>query len=138
MLDVVFSGKKDLSQESPYSYRTVNKNEAEKLKKKINIDLEGYKHEITAQDIRHIFKQHGNSMTEANRGQVAVNKDDILLIPEITSNFDDVYLGEGLSEDKRLIVYKKKIGNIYFYIESIGGKSKKNLRPKTMYKRKAK
>lgn len=138
LLDVVFSNKKDLSQEKAYSYRTVNKSEATKLKEKINIDLEGYNHELTAQDIRHIFKQHGNAKTELNRGQIAVNKEDIFLIPEITSNFDDVNLGEDLSENKRVIVYKKKIGDIYFYIESIGGKNKKNLRPKTMYKRKAK
>lgn len=138
LLDVVFSSKKDLSQEAAISYRTIEQEEANRLKENIGIDLKGYRHELTAQDIRHIFKQHGNAMAEANRGQIAVTREDISLIPEITSNFDDVYLGEGLSEDKKLIVYKKKIGDIYYYTESIGGKKKKNLRPKTMYKRKAK
>jgi len=38
---------------------------------------------------------------------------------------------------KKGLLYKKKIGNDYYCLESVGGKKTRDLRPKTMYIKKA-
>ena len=65
-------------------------------------------------------------------------KKDILLIPRITKEFDNVSLAKEKSEGRDVLIYSKKIGDQYFYYETIGGKKNKTLQPKTFYKRKAK
>lgn len=113
-------------------YRSVNTKEAQRLKKHTGLNLEGYRHEITNTDVLHIFKNHGNDKKEAFRGQRAVSEKDICLIPEITANYDDVLLDTEEAEDKPVLIYKKKIGDEFVYLETVS-ENKKELRPKTMY-----
>jgi hypothetical protein len=127
---------RNLNQFKEKQYRVVNQTEAAKIKEKTGLDIEGYKHKITNIDIRHIYKEHGNPKTEIKRGQIAVTRDDIKLIPEITQNYDLVKHDARnikFSENKTVLIYKKKIGNEYYYLETVGGKGNKDLRPKTMY-----
>jgi hypothetical protein len=114
-------------------YSEVSETEAIRLKRATGLDLVGYKHKITNTDIRHILKEHGEPSRETPRGQKAVEQEDILLIPEITKNYDSVELLPELKENKRVLRYKKKIGNEYYYLETIGGKDKRDLRPKSMW-----
>ena len=117
-------------------YSKVDKIEAWKIKEKTGLNIEGYAHKITNMDIRHIYKVHGNQKIEARRGQVAVTEKDILLIPEITKNYDSIKCDDRnikFSENKPVLIYRKKIENEYYYLETVGGKGNKDLRPKTMY-----
>ena len=127
---------RDLGHFKEKAYRKVDKAEAAKIKASTNIDLEEYEHKITNYDINKIYKNHGKLSTEKPRGQKAVTKDDIKLIPEITKNYDSIEITNRLSENKRVIKYTKQIGDLYFYFETIGGKKSRDLRPKTMYIRK--
>ncbi len=113
-------------------YRSVENEEAEKIKKYTGLELKGYRHEITNTDIRHIFKKHGNEKTEAFRGQRAVTEKDLCLIPTITKDYDDMLLDTEGAEGKPVLIYKKKIGDEFVYLETVSDK-KKELRPKTMY-----
>jgi hypothetical protein len=130
--DDVINGK-NLDKVERVSYRTVDEAEAEKLNRHTGLELDGYKHELSNREIRHILKQHGNEKLEEPRGQTAVTKKDLLLIPEITKNYDSVELSPETSESRQVLLYRKKIGNEYYYYESIGGKHNKKLSPKTMY-----
>lgn len=130
--------QKNIDDVPAVSYRKVNQQEASKLQKALGIDLTGFVHQLTAGGIRHIFKSHGDEKTEKTRGQLPITKEDILLIPRITKEFDNVSLAKEKSEGRDVLIYSKKIGDQYFYYETIGGKKNKTLQPKTFYKRKAK
>jgi hypothetical protein len=74
---------------------------------------------------------HGDIKIEAAKGQIAVSKKDLQLIPFITKNYDSVRVKKrgGLR-----FVYEKIIGDKkYIYVESVGSFESKVLRPKTMY-----
>ena len=132
------STQKNIDDVPSVSYREVGEKEADRLNSAIGLDLTGFVHQLTAGGIRHIFKSHDDEQTEKARGQLPVTKEDILLIPLITGDFDKVALAKEKSEGRSVLIYSKKIGNMYFYYETVGGGKNKTLQPKTMYKRKAK
>jgi phage putative head morphogenesis protein, SPP1 gp7 family len=112
--------------------RTVSAAEAAKIKAATGLNLLGYKHKLTGMDVRHIYKQHGNAIKEASRGQIAVTETDIALIPAITRDYDKIWLSPELARDgSKVLIYEKTIGNKYFYLEAIGEGGV--LKPKTMY-----
>ncbi|MDR3049438.1 MAG: DUF1073 domain-containing protein [Elusimicrobiota bacterium] len=115
------------------SFRKIDKQEADRLKVNTGLELEGHEHKITNSDIRHIFLEHGDDAREQKRGQIGVTPEDILLIPEITKNYDDVRLSSEKSENRDILMYEKKIGDKYYYFESVGGKKTPDLRPKSMF-----
>ncbi|MDR3243276.1 MAG: DUF1073 domain-containing protein [Elusimicrobiota bacterium] len=112
--------------------RTIDNDEADRVKKATGIDISGKEQKLTKSDIRHIYIQHGNPTKEAKRGQIAITADDLLLIPHITKNFDSVSLELEKSESRNVLKYKKKIEGTYYFYETVG----KDLRPKTFYKQK--
>ena len=97
----------------------LDKKEINEIKKVTGINLNGYKRTLDISGIKHSFNHHKN-----------LQFSDFLLIPFIVKNYD--FIGKGKRED--IIVYKKTIGNEYFYIEQIR-KGRKKLVIKTFYKR---
>ncbi|MBP3514285.1 MAG: DUF1073 domain-containing protein [Elusimicrobiaceae bacterium] len=132
------SHQKNIDDIPSVNYREVSPKEAARLNSATGLDLTGFIHQLTAGGIRHIFKSHGDEKTEKARGQLPITHEDIFLIPQITGDFDEVTLAKEKSEGRSVLIYKKKIGDMYFYYETVGGKKNKTLQPKTMYKRKAK
>ena len=63
---------------------------AQKIHKETNVDLSGFNLELRADDIKHLFKEHGSIKTETLRGQRAVTIDDVLNFADIIHNFDRV------------------------------------------------
>jgi hypothetical protein len=115
------------------SYSRVSNSEALKIKQEIGLDLEGYEHNITNMDIKHILKNHGNEKIENFRGQVAITEKDILLIPEITKKYDAVILSDESNANRKVLLYRKRLGNEYYYLETVSNSIKKELRSKTMW-----
>ncbi|MDR1322884.1 MAG: hypothetical protein LBK68_00425 [Candidatus Margulisbacteria bacterium] len=126
--------KGKIKQRKEKVYRKVDKAEAEKIKQKTGLDVEGYEHKIINEDLAHIYKRHGNPKIEAKNNHVVVTADDIKLIPEITKNYDSVELSKerAKSDGRPVLIYKKRIGNEYYCLETVGGKAK-DLRLRTMY-----
>ncbi|MDR2428230.1 MAG: hypothetical protein LBD62_00310 [Candidatus Margulisbacteria bacterium] len=125
--------KGKIKQRKEKSYRKIDKQEAEKIKTATGLNIEGYTHKIINEDFAHIYKRHGNPKTQEQFGQVAVTKDDLKLIPEITKNYDSVSLSLETSESRPVLVYIKKFGNEYYYLETVGGKKTKDLRSKSIW-----
>lgn len=118
----------------PIPIRRIEGKEAARIKAATGLDLKGFEHKLTGTDLRHIFLQHGNLEKEALRGQLPVRAADIVLIPEITKNYDSLKLSPKRAKDgKKVLIYKKKIGNEYYYLEGISAEKKDGLTPKTMY-----
>ena len=121
-----------------YSFRKLDKKESEKLQAETGLDLENYSHSISNIGIKHAWKQHGNEKNENLRGQEAITEKDLELIPEITLNYDSVHVSSEQSEGRPVLVYKKKMGVEYVYLEMVLGKNKKELRFKDLWKMKGK
>lgn len=108
---------------------------ANSIKSKTGVDVENYNLSFRSDTAKHIIKQHGNAKTEAKRGQVAVTEEDFQKIPQIVSEFDDVYLSGNSQEGKPSLTFEKEIDNIYYVVNYVSDKHH-NLEVQTMYKQK--
>ena len=102
------------------NFGTVSKDEADILNEIINENISGFVRVLDVSGIKHAKKEHPN-LTDS----------DFLPIPLIVEEYD--YVGIGKKED--IIVYKKLIGQEYFYVEQIQ-KRRKKLAIEIFYKRK--
>lgn len=108
---------------------------ASSIKSKTGVDIENYNLSFKSDAAKHIIKQHGNDEIESKRGQIAVTEEDFLKIPQIVSEFDDVYLSGNSREGKPSLTFKKEIDNIYYVVNYVSDKHH-NLEVQTMYKQK--
>ena len=103
-----------------------------KAKESIGLDISGWQHSVDESGIRHTFKQHGNETTESKRGQRAVTKKDILLLPLIISSFDSIEYAGVSDMGNETFLIKKEIEDEVFTVQEVRKKHKK-LTMKTMW-----
>jgi phage-Barnase-EndoU-ColicinE5/D-RelE like nuclease3 len=115
-----------------------------RIKEKTNIDLYGFWVCIDNFGIIHTLENHGNPVSEAKRGQIAVEKEDFITMVEVCLNPDDVkFIGNSKHTQKPLLQFEKRIENKIFVVKEVRivtstKKKKKNrLVFHTMYKIKA-
>ena len=108
---------------------------ANSIKLKTGINVENYNLSLRSDTVRHTLKQHGNTESEAKRGQIAVTEEDFQKIPQIVSDFDNVYLSGNSQEGKPSLTFEKEIDNIYYVVNYVSDKHH-NLEVQTMYKQK--
>ena len=98
-----------------------------------NIDLKGYKHIIETSGIQHSEKRHGNKSED----RTPLSLQDYLPIPYIIRNRDEVSFSPSktASREKSVILYKKKVGYQYVYVEEIRDGKNKSLAFKSFRKR---
>lgn len=91
---------------------------------------------IEVSSIIHSVRRHGNTEKEIINKQIAINFDDINLIPDIVNYFDSIKLG-GISEQTKLqtIKFMKKINDIYYFCICEIRTGRKKLGFKTLYKK---
>ncbi len=86
---------------------------AERIKNNTGLDFEGRNAVLRADNVRKIIHGHGDSVKEANRGQVAVTADDFLAIrkvfgsPDSIKNEPDGYYGKPSATFEKVIGDKK-------------------------------
>lgn len=103
-----------------------------KAKESIGLDISDWQHSVDESGIRHTFKQHGNETTESKRGQRAVTKKDILLLPLIISSFDSIEYAGVSDMGNETFLIKKEIEDEVFTVQEVRKKHKK-LTMKTMW-----
>ncbi len=124
---------------------TTNKNKVVKLgeidalqaiaiENKTELNVSGYTRIIDVYGVKHTFKNHGDPITEAKRGQIAVTKEDFLLIPQIVLTENIIYSGKN-KIGKDCLLYEAIINDIFYYVEEIR-EGRKELAMNTLYKRK--
>ena len=98
-----------------------------------NINLKGYKHVIETSGIQHSEKRHGNKSED----RTPLSLQDYLLIPYIIRNRDEVSFSPSktASREKSVILYMKKVGYQYVYVEEIRDGKNKSLAFKSFRKR---
>lgn len=86
----------------PEAYAAVIKNET-------GIDVNNYNCTLASDEIRKIFKDHGDEQREALRGQRAITEDDIVHIPEVLQAPDKIKLSDKKYDGKSAIEFTKNI-----------------------------
>jgi hypothetical protein len=87
----------------------VSSSAVQEAKEKAGLDIEGYQHTADMYAVRHALNQHGDAKKEANRGQIAIGKDDIVAIPDVVTNPDATVYGAKNERRQNLIAYIKKM-----------------------------
>ena len=67
-------------------------NMAETILKSTGLNVDGFNCSLSAYEVQKIFKDHGKQSTEELRGQRAITEDDIVSIPYILQNADQIKL----------------------------------------------
>ena len=79
-----------------------------------------------------VVNSHGDAKREALRGQRVITKEDILLIPQVVDNPDNIKLSDKLYEGKLVIEFKKTINGKTTVVSYVSTKHK-DLFVQTMY-----
>lgn len=98
--------------------------EAEELLRQHGVDPTGYRRVVTNHAVSHAFKQHGDPIVEAARGQVAIVRTDFRRIPTIVAraNAANTITWQGRLNGRKppRLVYEAVIGrHRYTYIEHV-------------------
>ncbi len=110
---------------------------AKVIANKTAIEVGGFNLSIRASEIIKILKSHGKMASEDPRGQVAITKKKLLLIPKIVMQADEIKLDERKYENKDVLIFRKVIDDIDFVVTYVSNKHK-DLSVQTMYARKNK
>jgi hypothetical protein len=82
------------------------------------IDVAGYSHDIDADAIRHMMKNHGDEAKEAARGQLPLTDEDIAAIPSVLASADYLVTGfQGKRGQEQVGYIKKMPDGTTLYIE---------------------
>lgn len=103
-----------------------------------NVNVEGFNVVLRASEIRKILLySHGNEVKETSRGQRAITKKDIMLIPKIISEPDKIVNAGFTKSDKPAIAFVKTIKGKTTVLSYVSDKHM-NLTVQTMYSGKEK
>lgn len=102
--------RENKNSEKKMYFGRVPANMAEEVLKNTGLDIDGFNCSLSAYEIQKIFKDHGKQSTEGPRGQRAITEDDIVSIPDILQNADQIKLSPKLYNGKPVINFTA-IGN---------------------------
>lgn len=93
------------------------------LGENVPAELRGFTRVVQADELRHAFKEHGDPLREAKRGQVAITEDDLALIPVIVATAGRPRLIRRRGGHGDSLEWEAVLGDFrYFYAERIGRK----------------
>lgn len=122
----------------PIDIAPVTPRQAQLVREAVGVDVDGFEHSIDSGAIRHWWERHGPEGNRIPPDGRPMTVDDLDRIPEILASPDSVTLGRGATVKGRspTVRFEKKIGDEFFYVEEVRGKSKK-LAMKSFYVRTA-
>jgi hypothetical protein len=93
------------------------------VKKLLEVELEKdcseYQFQIDIYAIKHIFKEHGDSKKEENRGQIAVQDDDIILLLDVLQEPDLIFNSGKNNIGKDTVTFVKMIDDKYVVVQEV-------------------
>ena len=136
--EIITNAINDKKAKGSITLAKVNKKVANKIKQITGIDTLDRGERISASDIRHILKQHGDKKIEASKGQLAITKTDLKKIPDVIENFDRIEKGN-INKDRngehQTVRFVKKYNNNTLYVVEVVPNKSKTLTIKTMWKK---
>ena len=136
--EIIANAINDKKAKGSITLAKVNKKVANRIKQITGIDTLDRGERISASDIRHILKQHGDKKIEASKGQLAITKTDLKKIPDVIENFDRIEKGN-INKDRngehQTVRFIKKYNNNTLYVVEVVPNKSKTLTIKTMWKK---
>jgi hypothetical protein len=113
----------------------INKRSANAIMILYGICVYNYNISLRADNVRKIFKSHGDMINEYLRGQELISIDDFVVIKDIINDPDIIVLSEKRTpEGKSVLLFQKKINNNIYVVVNVSDKHH-NLEIQTMYKK---
>ncbi len=106
--------------------------------KAVGFPVTGFAVVLENSTARHTLWRHGDAATEAKRGQIAVTKDDLALLPQLLCEFDTVEPAETTKQGTIQARFHKRIGTTDYEVFTEVRRTAKQLAFKTMLKRRIK
>ena len=106
---------------------------AARIEEQTGLNLENYNYALQSQEVRKIFKKHGNDQTERLLGQRAVTEADFLSIPNILEEATSIRLSDTTYDGKPAILFVKTIGNEKTTVVAVVSDKHLDLRVQTEY-----
>ncbi len=131
---VNFALTDNTSLNSIISIGSVTKQQANDILNATGLDVAEFEYMIDKSGIKHTFKQHGNAITEAKRGQIAIVTDDFLQLPAIIANGMASYVGKN-KIGRDVILFEAQLEYNYYYLQEVRT-GRRQLAMLTLYKRK--
>ena len=136
--EIITNAINDKKSKGSITLTKVNQKAANRIKEITGIDTLNRSERISASDIRHILKQHGDKKIEASKGQLAVTKTDLKKIPDVIVNFDRIEKGnvnKNKNAEHKTVRFVKKYNNNTLYVVEVVPNKSKTLTIKTMWKK---
>lgn len=109
--------------------------QAQEIARITGVQIRGSLKTLTAFDVTHALKEHGDHQEQQLRGQIGVVDADFDLIPEILKSPDSVIKGDTIRGHQSL-VFTKRIKCLYHIVMRLEGKGELlKVVFKTMYKK---
>lgn len=106
---------------------------AQKVLNETGVDIRGYNAILPGDAVRHMFKNHGDTKAEAERGQVALTPETAANITAVLSNPDKVIFSKKTDAyGRKTLMFEKKIGDIYITAQAVTDGTK-SLTTDTLY-----
>lgn len=105
---------------------------ARNIKEKTGIDIEGYNCALSANEIRKIFKDHGDPQRESLRGQRAFDEEDFLNIPRVIEEPKTIQKSGKEYDGKPAIVFTSEFADKMTVVAVVSDK-RLDLRVQTAY-----
>ncbi len=106
--------------------------------KAVGFPVTGFAVVLENSTAQHTLRRHGDAATEAKRGQIAVTKDDLALLPQLLCEFDTVEPAETTKQGTIQARFHKRIGTTDYEVFAEVRRTAKQLAFKTMLKRRIK
>lgn len=132
----ILDSTKDTSKRAHEILFPVSKSVSDKISELTGLDVSGYKYSIDKSEVNHAFNRHSNRKIEESRGQIPLEESDLLRLPEILENPDEI---RSLGKDKmgrETVEFSKRFddGTVVVY-EAVLTKQKE-IAFQTMFKKK--
>ncbi len=82
---------------------------AQRIQENTGLNLLGFRISVDTFSIKHIMKQHGNPFTEAQRGQIAVEKSDFFMILDMVQQADQITKDQRISTKNKQIIQESLV-----------------------------
>ena len=133
MFDRALSGKHGENIKAEDEYAKLSDAEADRIQTSTGLDVRGWIHFISADEIRHAWNRHGPDSYDP----IPLTKADFELIHDVIVHADRITYPGLTDTGLPAILYEKRVNGHLVVVEEKRGKKGKRLAFKTMYKQKA-
>lgn len=93
---------------------------AEKIKQATEMDVSNHWVCIDNFGILHTLEQHGNPISEAKRGQIAIEKEDFFMMLEVFLHPDEIHIvGKTNYSQKPVLQFVRQIGDKIYVVKEV-------------------